>query len=457
MSTFRLGIGALLLAVGCTPIDPAPSTFPQQPEPTQVSGPPGGYVDPGYGYQPQPAAASAYAGDQPGYPQGYAQGYPEGYQGGYAPSTEDQAAAGTAAGDPEPSATPGDAGYDMGDVTDTEIDATLDGYGSWQESDDYGRIWRPDTTTVGVDFTPYETDGSWIWSDAGWNYSCDYNWGWLPFHYGRWGWFDGYWGWQPGYNWTAAAVEWRGGGGYTGWRPLGPVVRDHRHPETGNGHRGGELRDSQWRFAADKDFGHGHIRGHLFQNPAEGLRATATIARPTLRGNYAPVSSASLMRGRISSQAMRNNASPTFRNTRPAPQAQQGFRQQGFRPQPSQAPYRGTTPTWRAQPQQTYRPQPQQTYRPQPQQTDRPQYQAPQQTYRPQPQQTYRPQYQPPQRTYQAPSRSYNSGPSRPQYTAPSRSYTPSRSYSAPSSGGGGGSRPSSGGGHSSGGGGRHR
>lgn len=437
MSTLRLGIGALLLAVGCTPIDPAASTFPQQPEPTQVSGPPGGYVDPGYGYQPQA---------------GYPAGDPQGYQGGYAPSTEDQAAAGTAYGapEPEPSTTPGDAGYVMGDVTDPEIDATLDGYGSWEESGDYGRIWRPDTTTVGVDFTPYETDGSWIWSDAGWNYSCDYNWGWLPFHYGRWGWFDGYWGWQPGYNWTAAAVEWRGGGGYTGWRPLGPIVRDHRHPETGNGHRAGELRDSQWRFAADKDFGHGHIRGHLFQNPAEGLRATNTVARPMLRGNYTPVSAASLMRGRISSQAMRTGASPTFRNTRPTPQAQQGFRQQGFRPSAQQPPYRGKTPTWRPQPQQTYQPlqtyRAQQPYRAQPQQSYRPPYQAPPRTY------------QAPPRAYQAPSRSFNSGGERPQYTAPSRSYTPTRSAPAPSPGGGG-FRPSSsgGGGHSSGGGGRHR
>jgi len=433
MSTLRLGIGALLLAVGCTPIDPAASTFPQQPEPTQVAGPPGGYVDPGYGYQqqaPQPAPQAAY---QPGYPQGY--------QGGYTPSTEDQAATDTGYGvaEPEPSATPGQPGYDMGEVTDPEIDLTLEGHGSWEENDDYGRIWRPDAATVGVDFTPYETDGSWIWSDAGWNYNTDYSWGWLPFHYGRWGWFDGYWGWQPGHDWTAAAVEWRGGGGYTGWRPLGPQVRDPRHGE--NGRHSGELRDSQWRFSADKDFGHGHIRGHLFQNPAEGLRVTSSVTRPTLRGNYAPVSSASLMRGRLSSQSTRAN-SPTYGGVRAAGQPQ-GFRQQGVRPAQDQ-PYRGTTPTWRPQQQQSYRPQ-QQGYRPQPQQT-----------YRPQSQPTYRPQYQ-------APARSYNNNTYRPQ-VAPARSYSaPSRSYSAPaqshstSSGGGAHSSSGGGGGHSSGGGGRHR
>jgi len=453
MSILWLGIGALLLGVGCTPIDPAASTFPEQPEPTQVAGPPGGYVDPGYGYPQQAPQQAPEAADQPGYPQGY--------QGGDAPSTEGQAATDTAYGaaEPEPSATPDQPGYDMGDVTDPEIDATLDGYGSWQENDDYGRIWRPDAATVGVDFTPYETDGSWIWSDAGWNYNTDYNWGWLPFHYGRWGWFDGYWGWQPGYNWSAAAVEWRGGGGYTGWRPLGPQVRDHRHAETSNGRHLGELRDSQWRFSADKDFGHGHIRGHLFQNPAEGLRVTSATTRPTLRGNYAPVSSASLMRGRLASQSTRAN-SPTYTGVRPAGQQPQGFRPQGSRPAQTQ-PYRGSTPTWRPQQQQGYRPQ--QTYRPQQQQTYRPQQQ---QTYRPQQQQTYRPQYQAPARSYNnnsyrpqysAPSRSY-SAPSR-SYSAPSRSYSaPSRSYSAPSqshSSSGGGGRSSGGGG--GGGGGHHR
>ena len=59
-------------------------------------------------------------------------------------------------------------------------------------------------TVVGMDFTPYETAGSWVDSNQGWAFQCDWDWGWLPFHYGRWGWFDegGYWGWVPGYQWT---------------------------------------------------------------------------------------------------------------------------------------------------------------------------------------------------------------------------------------------------------------
>ncbi|HET9987961.1 MAG TPA: DUF6600 domain-containing protein [Kofleriaceae bacterium] len=472
MRTLPIGVGALLLVMGCAPIDPAQNTFPQQPQP--VSGPPGGGMDPGYGYaqpgygypQQQPQAVAYNGPDQPGYPQGYAPGYPDGTQ----PSTEDQAAEATANGDlqaPEPSADPNDAGYDMGQVDDAEIDATLDGYGTWEESEDYGRVWRPDTTAVGVDFTPYETCGSWIWSDAGWNFSCDYSWGWLPFHYGRWGWFDGYWGWQPGYAWSTGAVEWRGGGGYTGWRPLTPNIRDHRgehNPPNFHDHRHEAIaRDSQWRFTRDNEFGRGHIRGHLFQNPAEGLRATAVVSRPSIKANYAPVSSASIMRARLGSSYHRSIATGAGGTIGTPGRRNEGVRGNpgysgGYRTQPSvrtQAPIRGDTPTWR-RPETSYRAPAG--------------YRAPQQPYRA-PSQSYRPTYRPPA-TSGGWSHSGGGGYQRPSYT-PSNSGSWSHSsggggggYSRPSapshsSGGGGGSFSHSsggggGGGHSSGGG-RHR
>ncbi|MFT3697475.1 MAG: hypothetical protein QM831_30310 [Kofleriaceae bacterium] len=456
MSTLRIALGTAIMLVGCTPIDPAQNTFPQQPEPTTVAGPPGGGMDPQYGsqygasqqpYYQQAPQQVAQAPDQGGYPAGYPDG-------GYGPSTEEQAAAGTdgyGTGDVTPAPSldpnavsddPNAANYGMGQVTDTEIDATLDGYGQWEETDDYGRVWRPDTTAVGVDFTPYETCGSWLWSDAGWNFQCDWDWGWLPFHYGRWGWFDGYWGWQPGYTWSSGAVEWRGGGGYTGWRPLAPIVRDHRgnHAPIVRDHRG----ESQWRFAADKDFGHGHIRGHLFQNPAEGLRVTTTVKAPSFKGNYAPVASSSIMRGRFSTSARTNSYNvPGRANTsyqsgsRPSSRPAQSFQQN---------PARGNTPTWRPQQSQGY----QQGYR------------APTTSYgnRQYPS-TYRPAYRPPA----------SSGYNRPSYSGGGRTYSPPAStgsfhssggssghYSAPShsssSGGSFHSSGSSGSSHSSGGGG---
>lgn len=195
-------------------------------------------------------------------------------------------------------------------VTDLEIDQTLDGYGEWIWSDDYGWVWRPYATEVGLDFTPYETCGSWVWTnDNGWVYGCDWEWGWLPFHYGQWGWFDDYWAWVPDYDWSPAWVDWRGGGGYVGWAPKLPKRRDHRYhlhnPESTWTAEGGVVvtgplkqRDSHWRFATVEDFGKRNIRAHLAKHAAEGLRVTTVMKRPPILGNVQPVSVAAVMGNR---------------------------------------------------------------------------------------------------------------------------------------------------------------
>jgi len=457
MTALRPLLGLACFATACVAQDPAQTTFPQGwgPQAQQISGPPGGQMDPGYGYQ-QP--------DQPGYPQGY----PDGYA---APSTEDEAASGTAEdAQPEPSADPNDAGYVMGGVSDAEIDTTLEPYGSWEDNEDYGRVWRPNTTVVGVDFTPYETCGSWVWSDMGWNYSCDWGWGWLPFHYGRWGWFDGdagsYWGWVPGHEWGPGWVDWRHGGGYVGWRPTLPNVRDHRgehNTPTFHDHRTAHAtaHDAHWRFAAENDFGRTHIRGHLFQNPSEGLRVTQSVTRPNLRGNYAAVSSASLMRARLSSNA----STRAQGGWRQPPHQQPSPYQQNPRAQPTWN-RANEQPTWQRQ-QSFQRPQQQPTWqRPAQQQPtwQRPTQQQPTWQRPAQQQPTWQrpaqqqPTWQRPQPTYQRPQQTHAPAPT---WHAPAQTYQPSRSssWSAPShsSGGGGGYHPSGGGGggsHSSGGGG---
>src|SRR5450432_1455085 len=86
MTALRSCLGLILFATACVAQDPAQTTFPPQwsDQSQAIAGPPGGQMDPGYGYQ-QP--------NQPGYPQGY----PDGYA---APSTEDQAADGTATVEP---------------------------------------------------------------------------------------------------------------------------------------------------------------------------------------------------------------------------------------------------------------------------------------------------------------------------------------------------------------------
>jgi hypothetical protein len=112
---------------------------------------------------------------------------------------------------------------DQGQVDTASFDATLTPYGTWQDTEAYGRVWRPDPYVVGTDFVPYSTGGRWVYTDYGWAWQSDWNWGWAPFHYGRWaldpvlGWI-----WAPGSVWAPAWVDWRYGGGYVGWCPLGP-------------------------------------------------------------------------------------------------------------------------------------------------------------------------------------------------------------------------------------------
>ncbi len=67
--------------------------------------------------------------------------------------------------------------------------------------------------------------GRWIWTDDGWYWASDEPWGWAAYHYGRW-YYDDYYGWIwiPGYDWAPAWVEWRYGGDYIGWAPLGPYA-----------------------------------------------------------------------------------------------------------------------------------------------------------------------------------------------------------------------------------------
>ncbi len=100
----------------------------------------------------------------------------------------------------------------------------LSPYGDWINYDNYGYVWVP----YQANFRPYYSNGHWVYTNYGWTWVSNYNWGWAPFHYGRWiddmrfGWM-----WIPGYEWAPAWVTWRGGGDYYGWAPLGPGMDVH--------------------------------------------------------------------------------------------------------------------------------------------------------------------------------------------------------------------------------------
>ena len=103
----------------------------------------------------------------------------------------------------------------------------LAGQGEWISIEGGTYAWRPMNMDAG--WRPY-LDGRWVWTDDGWYWDSDEPWAWATYHYGRWYCDDYYgWIWIPGYDWAPAWVEWRYGGDYVGWAPLGPYAVFNAH------------------------------------------------------------------------------------------------------------------------------------------------------------------------------------------------------------------------------------
>lgn len=128
----------------------------------------------------------------------------------------------------------------------------LSPYGNWVLNSHYGYVWIPD---VSIGFTPYGTNGHWVFTNVGWTWVSNYSWGWAPFHYGRW-YYDYIYGWiwVPDYEWGPAWVVWRRCEGYYGWTPIGPGISI-------NIAYGGSynIPYNQWILVRDNDLGRTNI------------------------------------------------------------------------------------------------------------------------------------------------------------------------------------------------------
>jgi hypothetical protein len=131
----------------------------------------------------------------------------------------------------------------------------LSPYGSWVDYQNYGYVWIPD---VDRDFSPYGTNGHWVFTDDGWTWVSDYPWGWAPFHYGRWAYDDSFgWFWVPHNEWGPAWVTWRRSEGYYGWAPMGPGIS--LEVSLGGGYR---VPNDRWIFVSDRDISRPDIDRH---------------------------------------------------------------------------------------------------------------------------------------------------------------------------------------------------
>ncbi|MBE2287084.1 MAG: hypothetical protein IAE77_26745 [Prosthecobacter sp.] len=101
---------------------------------------------------------------------------------------------------------------------------TLDPYGSWIYTPNYGYVWEPAVARRHRDWAPY-SDGYWAYTDAGWTWISNEDFGWATYHYGRWIRMHDRWMWVPGYEWAPAWVSWRQSDNFIGWAPLPPEAR----------------------------------------------------------------------------------------------------------------------------------------------------------------------------------------------------------------------------------------
>jgi hypothetical protein len=135
----------------------------------------------------------------------------------------------------------------------------LSPYGTWVDYHDYGYVWIPD---VEPGFTPYGTNGYWVYTYDGWTWVSNYSWGWAPFHYGRWL-FDPIYGpmWVPDDEWGPGWVTWRSSNGYYGWAPIGPGISiSIAYSSHYN------VPYNQWTFVRNSDFGRTDINNYYINS-----------------------------------------------------------------------------------------------------------------------------------------------------------------------------------------------
>jgi hypothetical protein len=150
----------------------------------------------------------------------------------------------------------------------------LSPHGAWVDYPEYGYVWIPNSNPG---FTPYGTDGHWVYTEDGWMWVSDYPWGWAAFHYGRWdydneiGWF-----WVPDTEWGPAWVSWRRSPGYYGWVPLRPGISI----TVSFGSNYYEQND-RWIFVRERDF----IRSDVSLHYVSRTRNRAIISNSTVIAN----------------------------------------------------------------------------------------------------------------------------------------------------------------------------
>ena len=188
-----------------------------------------------------------------------------------------------------------------GDVSIDFFYDNLGDNGSWFEVGDYGYCWQPNVAADDPNWRPY-ADGYWAYTDAGWTWVSNEDFGWATYHYGRWARLETEgWVWVPGREWGPAWVSWRTGGDYVGWAPLPPrsaedegeVVYEGRSI-TGRVDVDYDIGPSYYNFVDVRYIGAPVLRDHIFEpsRNSDYIRRTVNVTNITYKDstvrNYGP-------------------------------------------------------------------------------------------------------------------------------------------------------------------------
>lgn len=249
----------------------------------------------------------------------------------------------------------------------------LDAYGDWQQTNEYGWVWRPHVTVINNyhDWAPYR-HGHWRWCPPyGWTWVADEEWGWAPYHYGRWVVYNNNWCWAPrGYGYEYRRAWWRPAlvafvylpsshGEHVAWYPLRHGQYDprgrwwRRHPERlvplrardianleranpaflravttlparDFGGRGARSRAATSDFARRAVTGE-PVRGRLPITPSDASGAASTFGRNRVRGTAArPADSGEGASAASTNREPLRIVRPSNRPVRPVPERDTG-------------------------------------------------------------------------------------------------------------------------------------
>ncbi len=194
-----------------------------------------------------------------------------------------------------------------------KMEKTLEKYGKWVETKEYGRVWVPSANQKDG-WAPYK-EGEWKKETKDKEKECRYwhsyePYGYIVYHYGYWQWTP-IWGWYwiPGYVWAPAWVYWYHWGSWVYWTPIWVdswyYSRYAHNPRFWNVVRKTQLRSTNLQAAIRS----AQQQNNLIQIPASQIVANVGPVSKNLAQNRLQNTSSQLSFQHVRSSVIKKNTS----------------------------------------------------------------------------------------------------------------------------------------------------